>query len=159
MKITRELDELDLGNTCLRRELKITIQCPDGGIDLLYKMLGKKLQLKQGAYEHCLYIRKNGVQTFRALAGSHAGDEGTTQITRSTEIVLTIPNSMHTLKKVFETIFHYGVQEDPTVHVEEVWISHSNYLEDRNNPNRYWNRSDAVEVHGTVTSISDWIKE
>jgi hypothetical protein len=154
-----ELDDLDLGNACLKRELRLTIQCPDGGVDLLCKMLGNELQLKQGAYEHCLYIRKSGAQIFRALAGSHAGDEGTIQTTHSNEIVLTIPKEAHTLKKAFETIFQYGVQEEPTVHVEEVWSSHSNYLDDKNNPHRYWNRSDTDEIHGTATSINDLVNE
>jgi len=32
--------------------------------------------------------------------------------------------------------------------VQELWGSRSRYLDDKDNPNRYWNRPDAAEIHG-----------
>jgi hypothetical protein len=96
-----------------------------------------------------LYVRQNGYQQFRALEGSHAGNEGTIQTTEADEIVFTIPSDLSLLRKAFEVIFKFGVQEDPTVHIEQIWGSRSKYLDDKDNPNRYWNRPDADEIHGS----------
>jgi len=144
-----QLSNLDLESAVLETELKITIQCPTGGVPVLLKELGNQLPLVQGAYDNCLYVRENGYQRFRALEGAHAGNEGTIQTTQAEEIVFTIPEDQTLLKKAFEVIFQYGVNEDPTVHVEKIWGSRSKYLDDKDNSNRYWNRADAAELHGT----------
>ncbi|EPJ55465.1 MAG: hypothetical protein OFPI_03620 [Osedax symbiont Rs2] len=115
---------------------------------MLQQKLGAGLALNQGAYDNCLYIRSYGKQTFRALEGSHAGDEGTIQTTDCCEIVLSIPANLDVLQDTLRIIFKYGVQEDPTVQIDEMWSSTSYYLDDKENPNRYWNRSDSKEIHG-----------
>lgn len=74
--MTNILNEIDLGPAFLQLEWRITIQCPTAGVEILTKALGRDLPLQQGAYDNCLYVRRNGYQRFRALEGSHAGDEG-----------------------------------------------------------------------------------
>ena len=143
------LDSIDLAVAALEREWRITIQCPAGGVAGLLDNLGSHLPLRQGAYDNCLYVRQNGYQRFRALEGSHAGNEGTIQTTQSNEIVFTIPSDTSLLNRALEVIFKFGVQEDPTIHVEQIWGSRSKYLEDKDNHNRYWNRPDADEIHGS----------
>lgn len=59
------------------------------------------------------------------------------------------------LSDVFETVFTFGVQEEPTISVEEVWGSRSKDLDDKDNPNRYWNRADADELHGEARADPD----
>ncbi len=144
-----ELAGVDLAVASLAREWRVTIQCPTGGVAVLLDTLGSHLPLRQGAYDNCLYVRQNGYQRFRALEGSHAGNEGTIQTTEADEIVFTIPSDLSLLRKAFEVIFRFGVQEDPTVHIEQIWGSRSKYLDDKGNPNRYWNRPDADEIHGS----------
>ena len=135
-----KLDKVALGPARLERELQITIQTPCGGLDNLLTALGRELPLKQGAYDNCLYVRRAGSQRFRALEGSHAGAEKTIQTTDAAEIVFSIP---------------FDVNEEPTVRVQELWGSRSRYLDDKNNPNRYWNRPDAKQIHGTATPVPD----
>ncbi len=147
--MTHILNEVDLGSAFLQLEWRITIQCPTAGVERLAKALGSDLPLQQGAYDNCLYVRQNAYQQFRALEGSHAGDEGTIQTTKASEIVFTIAADPEILKLAFDVIFTYGVQEEPTVSVEEIWGSRSKYLDDKDNPNRYWNRPDADEIHGS----------
>ena len=149
MNTPDELDGVDLAVASLAREWRVTIQCPTGGVAVLLDTLGSHLSLRQGAYDNCLYVRQNGYQQFRALEGSHAGNEGTIQTTEADEIVFTIPSDLSLLRKAFEVIFKFGVQEDPTVHIEQIWGSRSKYLDDKDNPNRYWNRPDADEIHGS----------
>ncbi len=147
--MTHILDEVDLGPALLQLEWRITIQCPTAGVEVLTEALGRDLPLRQGPYDNCLYVRRNGYQQFRALEGSYAGDEGTIQTTESSEIIFTIAADPEILKLAFNVIFTCGVQEDPTVSVEEIWGSRSKYLDDKDNPNRYWNRPDADEIHGS----------
>ena len=146
-----KLDNMDMPAVYLEREWQITIQTPLGGLDNLLTALGRDIPLKQGAYDNCLYVRKAGSQRFRALTGSHAGAERTVQATDSAEIVFSIPIDEAMLTQVFATIFANSCQEDPTVRVQEVWGCRSRYLFDKDNPNRYWNRSDAAQIHGTAT--------
>ena len=151
----KHLDKVNIKSARLEREWEITIQTPLGGLDNLLTALGKNLPLKQGAYDNCLYVRKSGSQRFRALEGSHAGDEGTIQTTNAAEVVFSIPLDCDLLTRVFEVIFENHVNEEPTVRVQELWGSRSNYLDDKDNPNRYWNRRDAVQIHGESTHAAD----
>ncbi|MBT8083666.1 MAG: hypothetical protein KJN72_00470 [Woeseia sp.] len=154
MNSTIQLDNLELKSARLEAELRITVQCPSGGVPALIDALGEYLPLVQGTYDHCLYVRQNGYQRFRALEGSHAGPENTIQTTDANEIVFTIPFDHDLLAKAFDVIFTYGVNEEPTIHIEQIWGSRSKYLDDKDNPNRYWNRPDADELHGSPGPVS-----
>lgn len=144
----KQLDSMDFDAAYLEREWRVTVQTPRGGLEQLADALGRELPLRQGAYDHCLYVRGAGRQRFRALEGSHAGAEGTVQTTDAVEVVFSIPADEALLRRAFAVIFTHHVQEEPTVHVQEVCGSRSKYLDDKDNPNRYWNRPDAAEIHG-----------
>ncbi len=145
-----KLDQVKMTPAHLEREWEITIQTPLGGLELLLDAIGKAIPLRQGAYDHCLYVRKNGLQRFRAREGAHAGAEQTIQATDAAEIIFSIPVDEAMLNKVFETIFAAHVNEEPTVRVQELWGCRSRYLDDKDNPNRYWNRPDAAQIHGSA---------
>ena len=150
-----KLDHADMGAAHLQREWQITIQTPVGGLDNLLTALGRDLPLKQGAYDNCVYVRHAGSQRFRALEGSHAGAENTVQSTDAAEVIFSIPMDEEIIKRVFEVVFENHVQEEPTIYVQELWGSRSNYLDDKDNPNRYWNRADAKQIHGEAAPIAD----
>lgn len=149
---SHELDQIKMAPAYLEREWRITIQTPIGGVDAVLDALGDALPLKQGAYDNCAYVRGGGSQRFRALEGSHAGNEGTVQVTDAAEIVISIPPDKAMLNKVFETTFAVHVNEEPTIHVEELWGCRSNYVDDKDNPNRYWNRPDSEQIHGNAVN-------
>lgn len=137
----------------LEREWRVTIQSPNGGLEALLTELGNNIPLIQGPYDNCMYVREGGYQRFRALEGSHAGNEGTIQATATSEVIFTIPPDLSLLEKVFETVFAVHAQEEPTIQMEEIWGSRSNFLDDKDNPNRYWNRPDAEALHGDIVGI------
>ena len=99
-------------------------------------------------------VRKAGSLRFRALEGSHASVEDTIQTTDAAEVVFSIPAD-----KAFDVIFATHVNEEPTIRVQEVWGSRSKYLNDKDNPNRYWNRPDAEQIHGKGTPVKDTAKK
>lgn len=146
MKLT-ELDGLDMNPTVLERELVVTIDTPSAGVESLLTALGGGLPLRQGPYDNCLFVRDAGYQQFRALEGSHAGDERTIQRTAASQVVFSMPADLDMLRTAFDVIFAAHVNEDPTVRVTEAWGSRSKLL-DPDNPNRYWNQPDADEIHG-----------
>ena len=148
MQREHELDNFDMVPAFLEREWVIVIDTPVGGVDIVLEALGRELPLVQGPYDNCMYVREHGYIRFRALEGSHGGAEGTIQKTPACQIVISIPPDQVLLRKVFDGIFSVHVNEEPTIRVEEVWGSRSKFVDDRDNPNRYWNRPDSDQLHG-----------
>ncbi|WP_419901876.1 hypothetical protein [Kiloniella sp.] len=146
------LNTLKMASASLEREWVVTIDTPLGGVDQVLKALGETLPLTQGPYDNCMYVREAGYQRFRALAGSHAGAEGTIQQTSAAQIIFSLPPDTELLSKAFEVIFSVHVNEEPTIRVTESWGSRSHLLDDKDNPNRYWNRADADVLHGVSVS-------
>lgn len=142
------LDGFDMSPAALEREWVVTIDTPVGGVEPVVTVLGNELPLTQGPYDNCLFVREAGYQRFRAMDGSHGGAEGTIQKTAAQQIVFSIPCDPELLRKAFDVIFAVHVNEEPTIRVQEVWGSRSKLLDDKDNPNRYWNRSDAAQLHG-----------
>lgn len=141
---------MDLAPASLEREWVVTIDTPTGGVDQVIAALGEHIPLVQGPYDNCVYVRQGGYQQFRALQGSHAGDEGTLQRTAASQIEFSIPADDGLLSRVFDVVFAAHVNEEPTVRIHEAFGSRSKLLDDTNNPNRYWNRPDAAELHGNA---------
>ena len=153
MQNQHSLDRFKTKSTELAREWLVKVQTPINGVDPVIDALSEKIPLNQGAYDKCLYITAPGYQRFHALEGSHAGLEDTIQSTSSVEITFSIPPNTDLLNKVFDAIFAAHCQEEPTIHIQEIWGSRSKYKDDKDNPNRYWNRADAEKIHGSSTPI------
>ena len=146
------LDGFDMAPATLQLEWVVTIDTPTAGVDQVTAALGEHIPLVQGPYDNCLYVRKAGYQQFRALEGSHAGDERTLQRTAASQIEFSIPPDRQLLSRVFDTVFAAHVNEEPTIRVHEAFGGRSKLLDDRDNPNRYWNRPDAAELHGNAAT-------
>ncbi|MGI9501313.1 MAG: hypothetical protein ACR2P3_14855 [Geminicoccaceae bacterium] len=150
MTSAHELDKFDMNPALLEREWVVTIDTPTGGVETVLEALGRDMPVRQGPYDNCLFVRENGQQRFRALEGSHAGVEGTVQQTAASQIIFSIPPDRTLLAKAFDVIFAAHVNEEPTIRVTEEWGSRSKLLDDKDNPNRYWSREDAGDLHGKV---------
>lgn len=142
------LHGLDMTPATLESEWVVTIDTPTGGVDQVTAALGEHIPLVQGPYDNCLFVRETGYQQFRALEGSHAGEEGTVQRTVASQIEFSIPPDSQLLRRVFDAVFAAHVNEEPTIRVHESFGSRSKLVDDRDNPNRYWNRPDSGELHG-----------
>jgi len=148
MNNDHKLDGLDMTPATLEREWVVTVDTPTGGVEQVLVALGEQLPLVQGPYDNCMYVRENGYQRFRALEGSHAGAEGTIQQTPASQIIFSLPPDLPLLHKAFDVIFKVHVNEEPTIRVSEEWGCRSKLIDDKDNPNRYWNRPDASALHG-----------
>ena len=62
-------------------------------------------------------------------------------------------------------ILVHGIANDPISvgfnyrFEEEFWSSQSHYLDVIDNPNRYWNRADADEIHGKATASDQALQD
>jgi len=155
MPTSTDLDGFDMAPAILELEWVVTIDTPTAGVEQVTAALGEHIPLVQGPYDNCLYVRDGGYQTFRALEGSHAGDEKTIQRTEASQIEFSIPPDRELLSRVFDVVFAAHVNEEPTIRVQPAFASRSKLLDDSDNPNRYWNRADADQIHGTATATGD----
>ncbi|MDH3715597.1 MAG: hypothetical protein OET44_17315 [Gammaproteobacteria bacterium] len=142
------LDRFGSRSAYLTREWLVAIQTPVDGVKPLTDALSEHLPITQGHFDKCLYVTGPGQQRFHALAGSHAGFEDPVQSTAAAEITFSIPQDAELLDRVFETVFDVHCNEEPTIRILETWGSRFDHLDDRRNPNRYWNRADADTLHG-----------
>jgi len=142
------LHGLDVGAAVLSTEWLVTVDTPVDGIPPLLDGLEDNIPMLQGPYDCCSFVLHSGYQRFRALEGSHAGAESTIQQTAAAKVIFSIPADEDLLKRVFETLFRYHVNEEPTIRVQPVWGSRSKLLDDKDNPYRYWNRPDSERIHG-----------
>lgn len=137
----------------LEPEWIINIQIPVRGLSEFCKILGDKVPLIQGNYSHCMYIRDGGRCRFKGNEGAHGGVEETIQEVESAEIIMSIPQDNSILENILNVINHYHVHEEPTVRITNSFGLRSRYKTDVSNPNKYWNRSDRKEIHGTALKI------
>ena len=151
---SENLHGLDLGPAVITAEWLVTIDPPLAGINSVLEGLEEDLSITQGPYDCCSYINGEGTQRFRCLEGSHAGAEGTIQETDASQIAVSIPQDMDLLQRLFESVFRHHVNEEPTIRVQETFGSRSKLSDDRDNPNRYWNRADAGAIHGRSVKVS-----
>jgi len=151
MQDPQKLNRLDVTAAVLEAEWTIVIDTPNAGVTSVIRALEENIPLTQGPYDCCSFVQESGFQRFRALEGSHAGAEGTIQQTPASRITFSIPTDETLLKQVFETIFESHVNEEPTIRVFPAFGSRSKLLDDKDNPNRYWNRSNSAEIHGLAT--------
>lgn len=149
------LHNADMHVAVLKAEWLVTIDTPKGGVEVVLRGLEEDLSLTQGPYDCCSYTSGGGTQRFRCLEGSHAGEEGTIQQTAASQIAVSIPKEMVLLQRLFDSVFRHHVNEEPTIRVQEAFGSRSKLLDDKDNPNRYWNRADAGTIHGQPVENSD----
>jgi len=151
MQGSEVLDKLDVIAGTLDAEWTIVIDTPTAGVATVIRALEENVPLVQGPYDNCSFVQESGYQRFRALEGSHAGAEGAIQQTPASRITVSIPTDVALLKRAFKIIYESHVNEEPTIRVFPAFGSRSKLLDDKDNPNRYWNRSDAAEIHGLPT--------
>ena len=139
------LDKFGARSAYLTREWLVAVQTPADGVKPVLDALSANIPLQQGTYDQCLYVSGPGQQRFHSVAGSRAGFEGAVPGSSTVEITFSIPQDAALLDRVFETVFAVPCNQEPAVRIVESWGSRCDYLNERENPHRYWNRA-AVDV-------------
>jgi hypothetical protein len=137
-------------NFCVVKQWMIVVQTPVQSLEHLVSAIEKNIELVQGNYSHCMYIRSGGKTRFKSEDGAYGGQEANVRIVDSSEIILTIAYDLQLLACALSVIKYHHVHEEPTINITETWGCLSGKDDTRDNPNRYWNRQDAEAIHGEV---------
>jgi len=134
----------------LVKQWMVVVQTPEQSLDQTVSAIENNVELVQGNYSHCMYIRRGGQTRFKNEDGAHGGQEANIRVVDSSEIILMIDNDFRLLIRALSVIKHHHVHEEPTISVTESWGCLSGEDGTSDNPNRYWNRQDAEAIHGEV---------
>lgn len=119
----------------------VSFQAPDEDVDRIFDHLTQFVPLKQGNYDKNAFRSASGVEYYRPLAGAAAGaEEDFRKRPGVAEITFFIPHDIAILEEAIEAIFFIHSYEEPVITVQEVLRSRSRGLDDKDNPNRWWNR-------------------
>lgn len=151
--MVRSAETIHTENFHFIHEWEINIQTPSGGLDVLASGIGKRIDLTQGHYSHCMYVRDHGRCRFKSEDGAHGGAENTIQEVDSVELIISIPQIDEMLIKLLDAINEFHVHEEPTMRIKNTLGLRSKYTGDVDNPNKYWNKANKDELHGKAIAI------
>lgn len=96
--------------------------------------------LEYGPYEGVAFESGTGMQFFRPKPGSKLGTSKDTVEMPARVLTFTVAGGVETLAKAIEAVRYAHSYEEPVIVIQQVVTSRADYSEDRENPNRWWNR-------------------
>jgi hypothetical protein len=124
----------------LERLLLLRVFAPEEDVDRLMGHVCEIVPLTQGAYDNNAFQSAPGIERYRPLEGAAAGPE--TEVRKRpgvVEVSFELPDDQALLERVIETIFQVHSYQEPVIKVQEVLVSRSKGLDDKDNPHRWWN--------------------
>ncbi len=118
----------------------LTVQAPADDVDRIMDAVVRITPLAMGAYDSNAYQSGPGVERYRPLEGAAAGPE--TDLRRrpgTVELSFELLDDRALIEHVIEAIFHAHSYQEPVIRLQSVLSSRSKGLDDRGNPNRWWN--------------------
>ena len=117
----------------------VSIHVPSEDADKVLAAAAAAVGLEYGKYDHVAYLDAPGLEQYRPLAGSKAGQQAAPERTPTTNVSFSLPRDPALLKKALDAVYGAHSYEEPVIYVSEVWRSRSTNP-DEQNPNRWWNR-------------------
>ena len=96
--------------------------------------------LEYGPYEGVAFESGQGMQFFKPKSGSKLGENHDTVSMPARVLTFTVPDKLPLLAKAVEAVRDAHSYEEPVILVQRVMASRADYSDDRDNPNRWWNR-------------------
>jgi hypothetical protein len=127
----------------------LTLQAPTEDVDRIMEKVVGIVPLAMGKYDSNAYQSGEGIERYRPLEGAAAGPE--TDLRKRPGVVAVsfeLPLDRSLLERVVDAIFQAHSYEEPVIRVETVLSSRSKGLDDRSNPNRWWNRTGDWKLPG-----------
>lgn len=139
---------ISLERFSLQKVWILNVQTPDVALPELISAIECGIELRQGNYSRCMYVRRDGLTRFKNENGAHGGAEDVVRQVTSAEIIITLPYEPQRLTAALHCIAEAHVHEEPTIHISEGFSFLAGPDADRTNQNRYWNRADSATIHG-----------
>jgi len=118
----------------------VSVNVPTESVKKLLRSIIDSYPLGYGKYDQVAFRSATGVEQFRPLRGSRAGEQATLSEVPTTRITFAIPEDVDTLHKIIAAIRYAHPYEEPVVHVETGWVSRAKPGGEESNPNRWWNQ-------------------
>ncbi|MDQ2090732.1 hypothetical protein NO357_12550 [Marimonas arenosa] len=96
--------------------------------------------LQYGPYEGVAFESGPGKQFFQPKQGSKLGNTEEAVEMPARVLTFTVEGDLGKLAKAIEAVRHTHCYEEPVIIVQQVLASRADFSEDRENPNRWWNR-------------------
>ncbi|MER9302455.1 hypothetical protein NKJ06_12315 [Mesorhizobium sp. M0293] len=120
--------------------LLVTFQAPAADVDRIMDAVVAIVPLAMGKYDRNAYQSAHGIERNRPLDGAAAGAE--TELRRrpgTVEVSFELPDDQTLAARVVEAIFQAHSYQEPVIRIQPILASRSKGLDDRANPNRWWN--------------------
>jgi hypothetical protein len=101
--------------------------------------------LQYGDYDQVAFRSATGIEQFRPLKGSKAGEQPTISEAPTTRITFAIPEDTTVLHKVVAAIRMAHPYEEPVIQIRAGWLSQAKHEGEESNPNRWWNQPKPAE--------------
>jgi hypothetical protein len=124
----------------MERRVLVTIQAPIVDVDRIIMHVTKVTPLIVGKYDTNVFVSASGIERYRPLDGAAAGFEA--EVRKRPEIVeisFELDDDGALVSNVIEAIFYIHSYEEPVIRVAHIVSSRSKGLDDKENPNRWWN--------------------
>ena len=127
--------------TCtLQRSWKVWVELADRDDERVRAAVTEAVGLEYGSYAGVAFESGSGRQFFRPVEGSRLGDTVGTVTMPARVLTFSVPAEPDVLARAIEAIRRTHSYEEPVIVVQEAWTSRADDREDRENPNRWWNR-------------------
>ncbi len=122
------------------RRILVTIQAPIVDVDRIISHVTTVTPLIVGKYDSNVFVSASGIERYRPLAGAAAGFEpDVRQRPEIVEISFELDDDETLVSDVTEAIFYIHSYEEPVIRIAHILSSRSKGLDDKANPNRWWN--------------------
>jgi hypothetical protein len=124
----------------IERLLLVTVQMPAEDVDRIMEHVVKAAPLAMGKYDSNAYQSAAGIERYRPLERAAAGAEDEVRKRPGVvEVSFELAEDQALLERVVELIFQVHSYQEPVIRVESILGSRSKGLDDKDNPNRWWN--------------------
>jgi hypothetical protein len=128
----------------------VSVNVPSEAAEKVLRSITDSVPLEYGKYDHVAFRSATGVEQFRPLQGSRAGEQAVLSEVPTTRITFAIPEDVNILHKVIAAVRYAHPYEEPVVHVETGWMSRAKAGGDESNPNRWWNQPQSSPEKGSA---------
>lgn len=120
--------------------LLVSFQAPLEDVGRILREVVKVTPLAMGPYDSNAFVSETGVERYRPLDGAAAGPEmDVRERPGVVEVSFELPEDARCVEAVLETIFQSHSYQEPVIRLRPILSGRSKGLDDRANPNRWWN--------------------
>lgn len=124
----------------LSHAVLVTFQAPREDVDRIMNDVVTITPLPMGKYDSNAFETASGVERYRPREGAGAGaEDGVRKRPGVVEVSFEVPADRGLLDAVIEAIFRSHSYEEPVIRLQQILSGRSKGLDDRDNPNRWWN--------------------